>query len=103
MKILVKNYFYTKNILSKLICNPKYRVAARDRNKIIYEIDCSNCEVAYFGKCKWSLNCVQMKPKDLSGILIVKRIKLQNIVSKQITTFAGIKKKVFLSGYQVNC
>ena len=37
---------------------------------------------------------VQMNTKDLSGIAIVKRIKLRNTVEKQITTLAGIRRKL---------
>ena len=39
---------------------------------------------------------VQMNPKDLSGIAIVIRIKLQNIVGKHITTLAGIIRKLLI-------
>ena len=35
-----------------------------------------------------------MNTKDLSGIAIVKRIKLRNTVEKQITTLAGIRRKL---------
>ena len=30
--------------------------ATEDKNKITYEIDCSNCKAVYFGETKWSLN-----------------------------------------------
>ena len=62
MKVLVKNYgsheilrsheirstFYTENTLRKLLCKPM-------KNNIAYEIDCSNCEAAFFGESKRSL------------------------------------------------
>ena len=35
--------FYTESTLRKLICKPKDRVAAEDKNSVLYEIDCSNC------------------------------------------------------------
>ena len=41
-------------------------------------------------------NCVQIKTKDLSGIVIVIRVKLQNTVGKQITTLAGIRRKLLI-------
>ena len=41
-------------------------------------------------------NCVQMNTKDLSGIAIVIRMKLLNTVGKQITTLAGIRRKLLL-------
>ena len=38
---------------------------------------------------------IKMNIKDLSGIATVKKIKLQNIVRKQITTLAGIRRRLF--------
>ena len=38
---------------------------------------------------------IKMNIKDLSGIATAKKIKLQNIVRKQITTLAGIRRKLF--------
>ena len=46
MKVLVKTYITT---LRKLLCKPKDRVATEDKNNIVYEIDCSNCQAVYFG------------------------------------------------------
>ena len=37
-----------------------------------------------------------MNRKDLSGIGIVKKMKLQNTVEKQITTLAGIKRMLLI-------
>ena len=65
MKVPVKNYslysdlirstFYTENTLHKLLCKLKDRVATEDKNNIVYEIDCSNCDTAYFCESKRSL------------------------------------------------
>ena len=41
--------------MRKLLCKPKDRVATEDKNNIVYETDCSNCEAAYFGESKRSL------------------------------------------------
>ena len=41
--------------MRKLLWNPKDRVAAEDKNNIVYEIDCSNCEAIYLGEAKRSL------------------------------------------------
>ena len=43
----VRSTFYTENTLRKLLSNRKHRVATQDKNNIIYEIDCSNCEEVY--------------------------------------------------------
>ena len=51
----IRSNFYTENMLRKLLCKPKDRVAREDKNNIVYEIDCSNCEAVYFGESKRSL------------------------------------------------
>ena len=51
----IRSTFYTENTLCKLLCKPKSRVATEDKNNIVYEIDCSNCEAVYFGESKRSL------------------------------------------------
>ena len=51
----IRSSFYTEKTLRKLLCKPKDRVAAEDKNNIVYEIDCSNCEAVYFSESKWSL------------------------------------------------
>ena len=47
--------FYTQSTLCKLLCKPKDRVATKDKNNIVYETDCSNCETVSFGESKRSL------------------------------------------------
>ena len=51
----IRSTFYTENTLCKLLCKPKDQVATEDKNNIVYEIDCSNCEAVYFGESKQSL------------------------------------------------
>ena len=93
----IRSTFYTESTLPKLLCKPKDQVATEDKNKIVYQIDCSNCEAAYFGLL-WHLNglYVQMNIKDLSGIAIVIRMKLLNTAGKQITTLTGIRRKLLI-------
>ena len=62
----VRSTFYTENTLRKLLCKPKDRVATEDNTK------------------------------DLSGIAIVKRIKFLNTIGKQISTLAGIRRKLLI-------
>ena len=47
----VRSTFYTEKTLRKL----KDPVATEDKNNIVYEIDCSNCQAVYFVECKRSL------------------------------------------------
>ena len=51
----IRSTFYTENTLHKLLCKPKDRVATEDKNNIVYEIDCSNCEAVSFSESKQSL------------------------------------------------
>ena len=49
--------------LRKLLCKPKDRVATEDKNNIVYEIDCSNCQTVYFGESKRSLKSLSDEHK----------------------------------------
>ena len=51
----IRSTFCTENTLRKLFCKPKDRVATEDKNNIVYEIECSNCEAVYFGESNRSL------------------------------------------------
>ena len=46
---------YTEKILLKLLCKLKDQIATRDKNRIVYEIDCSKCQALYFSQSKRSL------------------------------------------------
>ena len=50
-----RSTFYTEMTLRKLFYKPKDRVTTEDKNNIVYEIDCSNCQAVYFGESKRSL------------------------------------------------
>ena len=41
--------------MPKLLCKPKGRVAVEDKNNIVYQNDCSNCEAVNFSDSKLSL------------------------------------------------
>ena len=41
--------------MRKLLCKPKDRVGAEDKNNIVYGIDCGNCEAVCFCESKRSL------------------------------------------------
>ena len=45
----IRSTFYTEKTQDKLLCKPKDRLGTEDKNNIVYEIECSNCEVVYFG------------------------------------------------------
>ena len=51
----IRSTFYTEMTLRTLLCKLKDRVATEDKNNIVYEIGCSNCEAVYFGESKRSL------------------------------------------------
>ena len=82
--------------MCKLLCKPKDQVATEDKSNIVYGIDCSsNCEAVFKG-LNGLQNHVQMNTKDLSGIAVVIRMKLQNTVGKRILTLAGIRRKLLI-------
>ena len=41
--------------MCKLLCKPKDQVATKNKNNIVYEIDCNTSEAVYFGISKQSL------------------------------------------------
>ena len=45
-----RSTFYTESTLRKPLYKPKNRVVTEDKNSIVYDIDCSNCEAVYFGE-----------------------------------------------------
>ena len=51
----IRSTFYTENTSRKLFCKPKDREGTDDKNNIVYETDCSNCEAVHFGESKGSL------------------------------------------------
>ena len=86
---IINKIFYTEMTLHKLLCKSKDRVSTEDKNNIVYEIDCSNCQAVYFGESNWSL-------RSHSGIAIMIRMKLLNTAGKQITTLTGIRRKLLI-------
>ena len=48
----IRSTLYSENTLRKILCKPKDRVATENKNKIVYEINCSNCEAVYLGESK---------------------------------------------------
>ena len=51
----IRSTFFIEKTLLKLLCKPIDRLVTGDKNKIVYEIDCSNCQKVYFGESKRSL------------------------------------------------
>ena len=87
-----RSIFYTESTLRKLVYKLKDRVATEDKNKIVYETDCSNREVVYFSECKRYLKSRSNKHKRS-----VRNCDCQkNEIAKHITTLAGIKRKLLI-------
>ena len=80
--------------MRKLLFKPKDRVATEDKNSIVYETDCCNCEAVYFGESKQSLKSrVDERKRSVRNCDCDKNeIKLQNTVVKKVTFVAGIRK-----------
>ena len=59
----IRSTFQAKNTLRKLLCKHKDRLAADDKNNIVYEIDCSDCKTAYFGESERSIKSLSDEHK----------------------------------------
>ena len=82
--------------MRKLFCKPKDRLANEDKNNIVYEIDFSNFDAVHLSESKRSSKLRSGNTRDLSGIAIVIRMKLQNTVGRQITTLVEIRRKLLI-------
>ena len=89
--------FYNESTLHKLLCKLKDWVATENKNYTDYGTDCSNYEAVSISESKWPLkDCLGKKKKDLYGIAIMKIMKLQNDVGKQIPGLADIRSKLLI-------
>ena len=55
-KYNIKSTFYTPTTLRSLLSKPKDPIPKVDRNNVIYQLDCKNCEAVYVGETKRTLN-----------------------------------------------
>ena len=76
----IRYTFCTEKALRKILCKPKDRVVTEDRNNIVYETDCGNCDAVYFGGSKRSLKSLEINTKDLSKITIVKELNCETLL-----------------------
>ena len=81
---LTKTWTWQNNTLSKLLWKPKYQVITEPKNKIVSEIDCTNCLAVF----QWDHS--QMTTWDLSRNVTSKWMKLLSTVGKRITTYTDI-------------
>ena len=82
--------------MRKLLCKPKDPEATENKNNIVYEIDRSNCKAVYFSESKWSLKSSSDEHKRSVRNLDCDKNELQITVGKQITTLAGIRRKLLI-------
>ena len=55
-KYSIRTTFYTPTTLRRLLSKPKDPIPKEDRNNVIYQLDCKNCETVYAGETKRTLN-----------------------------------------------
>ena len=84
----IRSMFYTEMTLRKLLCKPTDRVATEDKNNIVYEIDCKNCQVVYFGESKRSLKSRLDEHK--------RSVRNCDCDKNEITTLTGIRRKLLI-------
>ena len=76
----IRSTFYTESTWCKLLWKSKGRVAAEDKNNIVYEIDCSNCETVYFGESKRFLKSRSDEHKTSVRNCNCNKMKLQTLL-----------------------
>ena len=91
-----KSTFYAENTLSLCLCKLKDPVATEDKKKSFMKLTVVTVKQSTSVNLNGLSNCVQMNTKDLSGIAIMIKMNLLNTVGKQITTLAGIRRKLLL-------
>ena len=52
----IKATFYTQTTLRSLLSKPKDHIPKEDRNNAVYQLNCKDCEAAYVGETKRTLN-----------------------------------------------
>ena len=55
-KYNIKTTFYTPTSLRSLLSKPRDPIPKEDRNNVIYQLDCKDCEAVYVGETKRTLN-----------------------------------------------
>ena len=90
----IRSTFYNENTLCKLICKLKLWVATEDKDNIVYQIDCSNCEVVYFNESKRSLKSSLDERKRPVGNCDCEKKKLLEDCWKADHIFSLDQKKV---------
>ena len=76
----IRSTFCTESTWCKLLWKSKVRVAAEDKNNIVYEIDCSNCETVYFGESKRFLKSRSDEHKTSVRNCNCNKMKLQTLL-----------------------
>ena len=82
--------------LRKLLWKPKNRVATEDKNNIVYEIDCSNCQTVYFGESKRSLKSRSDEHKRSVRNCDCDKNEIVNTAGRQIITLTEIRRKLLI-------
>ena len=59
----IRSVSYTKNTLRKLLFKTKNWITKEDKNNIVYETDCSNCEAVYIRESNRSLKSLSDEHK----------------------------------------
>ena len=81
----IRSTFYTEITFEKLFGKPKDRVLQKIKTILLMKLPVVNANKSTLMNLNGLQNCVQINTKDMSGIAIVIRMKLRNIVGKQIT------------------
>ena len=78
----IRSAFYTEITFKKLFGKPKDQVLQRIKTILLMKLTVVNANKSTLMNINGLQNCVQINTKDMSGIAIVIRMKLQNIAGK---------------------
>ena len=96
---MIRSTFHSENNLHKLLCKTKDQVDPEDKNNIVYETDCSNCEEVCFCEYK-RLDQHKRFVKNYNSKKIWNCETLigrsDKNTDKKIKTLTGIKRKLLL-------
>ena len=94
-KYNIRTTFYTPTTLRSLLSKPKDPIPKEDRNNVIYQLDCKDCEAVYVGETKEPSTSEPMSTSQLSNQL-AKEATLQNTVGNTTMTLIGITREYWI-------
>ena len=91
----IKPTFYTPTTLRSLLSKPKDPIPKEDRNNLIYQLDCKDCEAVYVGEIKRTLN-IKINAHISAVKSASREATLHNTVGNTTMTLIGITREYWI-------